>query len=92
LHPARSAVVAILRLGARAPKVARCDQDLPALVEPATVTILHVAVLAREIARAKIAEIDLLLGSLARGRRPARMVARRWLGRAAKAVLARRYW
>jgi glycosyltransferase involved in cell wall biosynthesis len=47
---------------------------------------------ARAIARRKIEEIDRLREALKQGRRPARQVARRWLGRMAKVVLARRYW
>jgi glycosyltransferase involved in cell wall biosynthesis len=47
---------------------------------------------ARAIARRRIEEIDRLLEALKKGRRPARQVARRWLGRMAKAVLGRRYW
>jgi glycosyltransferase involved in cell wall biosynthesis len=47
---------------------------------------------AREIARGRIREIDRQLEALARGRRPARRVARRWIAQGAKAVMARRFW
>ena len=47
---------------------------------------------ARAIARRRIEEIDRELERLASGRTPARLLARRWLARIAKTVLARRYW